>query len=44
MTTLTITKETAEILEYIQKNGGRYSDWYAGIASKPNERLFNGHC
>ena len=28
---------------YMRKHGGRFSDWYAGIASDPKARLFNGH-
>lgn len=43
MNTLTMTKETAEILQYIQDWGGGYSAWYVGIASKPKQRLFNDH-
>ncbi len=38
-------KETikAEIKAHIQSRGGTYSDWYVGIASDPEERLFNDH-
>lgn len=25
------------------QGGGRYSDWYVGIASNPRQRLFNDH-
>lgn len=32
-----------EIEQYILKNGGDYPDWYIGITSDPNDRLFNGH-
>lgn len=32
-----------EIENYINKNGGGFSAWYAGIASKPRDRLFNDH-
>ena len=39
------SKETikTEIKEHIQKCGGKYSDWYVGIASDPKERLFTDH-
>lgn len=29
--------------EYIRKNGGTYTQWYAGVASDPKKRLFNDH-
>jgi len=32
-----------DIKNYIAENGGSYSDWYVGIASKPKERLFQDH-
>jgi len=28
---------------HIKKGGGRYSDWYVGIATDPRDRLFNDH-
>ena len=28
---------------YIKKNGGIYSQWYAGVATDPKKRLFNDH-
>jgi hypothetical protein len=34
----------ADITAYIAKSGGNYPSWYAGIASDPRDRLFNGHC
>jgi hypothetical protein len=33
----------AEIKAFMAKWGGYYSDWYAGIASDPRQRLFNDH-
>lgn len=33
----------SEISGYIDKRGGKYSDWYVGIASDPKARLFNDH-
>ena len=36
-------KAKAEIDAYIQQNGGKYSDWYAGIAKDPVKRLFTDH-
>jgi hypothetical protein len=33
----------SEITSHISKNGGRYSDWYAGIAADPRHRLFSDH-
>lgn len=45
MSTVTSTeaKAKAAIDAYIQKHGGKYSDWYAGIAKDPDERLFTDH-
>ena len=39
------TNETiiSEIKTFIAKWGGRYIDWYVGIASDPRQRLFNDH-
>ena len=31
------------IVTYIKEHGGEYSDWYAGIASNWEDRLFNEH-
>lgn len=33
----------ADIQAYIVQNGGACSSWYAGIASNPRDRFFNGH-
>jgi hypothetical protein len=33
----------AEIKSYMARNGGSYSQWYAGIATDPKQRLFNDH-
>lgn len=32
-----------EIEQYINDNGGRFPDWYSGIASDPRQRLFVDH-
>jgi hypothetical protein len=32
-----------EITSYVAKNGGRFSEWYAGIAASPRQRLFSDH-
>lgn len=39
------TKETikSEIKAYIDENGGVYKNWYVGIATDPESRLFNDH-
>lgn len=39
------TNETiiSEIKAFILKWGGRYIDWYVGIASDPRRRLFNDY-
>lgn len=39
----TATQITQEIDCYIRQNGGGYSQWYAGIATDPRDRLFNDH-
>ena len=31
------------IKAYVASNGGNYSQWYAGIATNPRQRLFNDH-
>ena len=36
-------KTISEVVNYISSRGGSYSDWYAGIASDPKDRLFNDH-
>lgn len=33
----------SEITNFISQWGGSYSEWYAGIAANPKERLFNDH-
>lgn len=33
----------SEIAAYVDKHGGRYAEWYAGIAFDPRKRLFNDH-
>ena len=33
----------AEMKAHIDKRGGPYSSWYAGIAADPKDRLFNEH-
>jgi len=40
---MTIQQVVSEILTYIRNNGGRYADWYAGITSDPQQRLFVEH-
>ena len=32
-----------EIEKYISENGGEYPDWYIGVTSNPDDRLFNAH-
>ena len=32
-----------EIINHIYGCGGRYSEWYCGIATNPQDRLFNDH-
>lgn len=32
-----------EIASYIQSNGGSYHNWYAGITSDVDQRLFDDH-
>ena len=32
-----------DILDYLKKCGGRFSDWYVGISQDARDRLFNGH-
>ncbi len=33
----------ADIMAYVAQGGGKYREWYAGVASDPRDRLFNGH-
>lgn len=39
----TITQNIREINDYIVSWGGNYQEWYIGIASNPEDRLFNDH-
>ena len=39
----TKTEIIQQIVAYVQKQGGSYSQWYSGIASDANKRLFNDH-
>jgi hypothetical protein len=32
-----------ELAAYIESRGGRYSDWYCGVAADPRHRLFDDH-
>jgi hypothetical protein len=44
MTTKTATEIVAEITAHIRKSGSQYySEWYAGIASDIEKRLFEDH-
>ena len=38
-----ITQIIQEILSHVSTAGGRYSDWYFGVAENGLDRLFNGH-
>lgn len=38
-----LNQVVSEILDYVRKNGGAYSQWYAGIAADPKKRLFDDH-
>lgn len=31
------------IIDYVAKCGGTYSQWYVGVAAIPRDRLFNNH-
>lgn len=31
------------LVGYMNQHGGIYSQWYAGIAANPKDRLFSGH-
>jgi hypothetical protein len=31
------------LVDYMNRNSGAYSDWYAGIAADPKDRLESGH-
>jgi predicted GIY-YIG superfamily endonuclease len=39
----TTAKIAREIQDYIKNCGGKYSDWYVGIAADPRKRLFTDH-
>lgn len=43
MTSYTARQIIADIDAYMTSVGGRASDWYVGIASDPEARLFNDH-
>jgi hypothetical protein len=32
-----------DIVKYVQKCGGAYSQWYCGVAAVPADRLFKDH-
>lgn len=38
-----VLQNIAEFEEYMEKNGGYYSDWYVGITDNPQKRLFQDH-
>jgi hypothetical protein len=40
---MTSTQAIRDIEAYIQQNGGNYPAWYCGIATNPEQRLFNDH-
>ena len=39
----TLQEAYTEIKAFINKQGKPYTEWYAGIASEPEERLFEEH-
>jgi hypothetical protein len=39
----TLSTIVTEITDYARSCGGRFVDWYVGIAADPRDRLFNGH-
>jgi hypothetical protein len=39
----TIAQTIRDLLAHIKSRGGRYSDWYCGIAAEPRHRLFVDH-
>jgi len=43
MTASSINEVARRIDSYIREHGGAYSSWYCGIASSPEDRLFNDH-
>jgi len=43
LTVVTVQQAIQNTEAYIAKNGGLYSQWYAGVASKPEDRLFSDH-
>lgn len=42
-TTISLQQVVKDIDDYIRNNGGKYSEWYCGIAADPRDRLFTGH-
>ena len=43
MAMTTGTEIIQEIAAYVQNCGGKYSEWYGGIATDSPKRLFNDH-
>lgn len=39
----TVTDAVHQLAAHIKSRGGRYSDWYCGIAADPRHRLFDDH-
>jgi hypothetical protein len=33
-----------QVVTHMGKYGGKYQDWYAGVAADPKAKLFNDHC
>jgi hypothetical protein len=44
MSQLIANKVAGEIVSYINMSGGGYAQWYVGIASDVERRLFTDHC
>lgn len=40
---ITAQQACSQIVAYIGARGGRYSEWYCGVAADCEDRLFNGH-
>ncbi len=40
---MTLQEFADQFSKYIQENGNNPSQWYVGIASDPEDRLFNDH-
>mgnify|MGYP001573675134 CR=1 FL=1 len=40
---MTAQQIAQDFKEYMAKNGGSYNDWYVGITSDINQRLFTDH-